>query len=85
MAKTPMRLPPVRVLRVRNPNKKETNPCFTAMSSVLGELPSSAPPYALSARLLGVFSVVKQIGARKKANGMGGWGGLGGLVKINPA
>lgn len=61
MAKTPMRLPPVRVLRVRNPNKKETNPCFTAMSSVLGESESSAPPYTFSARLLVVLSVTARI------------------------
>lgn len=37
MAKKPMRLPPLRVLRVRNPNKSEGNPCITAMSSVLGK------------------------------------------------
>ncbi|KAF3765397.1 mitochondrial ribosomal protein 10 [Cryphonectria parasitica EP155] len=35
MAKKPMRLPPLRVLRVRNPNKQEGNPCITVMSSVL--------------------------------------------------
>ncbi|TPX12927.1 uncharacterized protein E0L32_006572 [Thyridium curvatum] len=33
--KTPMRLPPLKVLRVRNPNQKETNPCLNVMSSVL--------------------------------------------------
>lgn len=37
MVQKPMRLPPLRVLRVRNPNKEETNPCLPVMSSVLGE------------------------------------------------
>lgn len=36
MAKKPMRLPPLRVLRVRNPNKQDGNPCVTVMSTVLG-------------------------------------------------
>ncbi|KAK4466966.1 hypothetical protein QBC42DRAFT_43001 [Cladorrhinum samala] len=31
----PIRLPPLRVLRVRNPNRPEPNPCLTIMSSVL--------------------------------------------------
>ncbi|PSR75153.1 mitochondrial ribosomal protein 10 [Coniella lustricola] len=35
MAKKPMRLPPLRVIRVRNPNKQESNTCIAAMSSVL--------------------------------------------------
>ncbi|KAK2069918.1 hypothetical protein P8C59_004459 [Phyllachora maydis] len=34
-SKTPMRLPPLRILRVRNPNKPVPNPCLTVMSSVL--------------------------------------------------
>ncbi|EOO01736.1 putative 37s ribosomal protein mrp10 protein [Phaeoacremonium minimum UCRPA7] len=34
--KKPMRLPPLRTLRVRNPNQSEGNPCVTIMSSVLG-------------------------------------------------
>lgn len=33
----PIRLPPVKSLRVRNPNKKAENPCISVMSSVLGE------------------------------------------------
>jgi len=37
--KTPMRLPPLESLRVRNPTKRNANPCFTAMSTVLGPLP----------------------------------------------
>lgn len=37
MAKKPMRLPPLRVLRVHNPNKQEGNPCVAVMSTVLGE------------------------------------------------
>ncbi|KAG7284960.1 hypothetical protein NEMBOFW57_009576 [Staphylotrichum longicolle] len=35
-SKNPIRLPPLRVLRVRNPNRSEPNPCLTIMSSVLG-------------------------------------------------
>ncbi|KAI3394664.1 hypothetical protein diail_2474 [Diaporthe ilicicola] len=35
MVSKPMRLPPLRVLRVRNPNKQEGNPCVPIMSSVL--------------------------------------------------
>ncbi|KAK7920903.1 hypothetical protein PG985_008925 [Apiospora marii] len=31
----PMRLPPVRVLRVKNPNKQAERPCMQLMSSVL--------------------------------------------------
>ncbi|KAK3305892.1 uncharacterized protein B0T15DRAFT_396618 [Chaetomium strumarium] len=31
----PIRLPPLRVLRVRHPNRTESNPCLTVMSSVL--------------------------------------------------
>jgi len=34
--KNPIRLPPLRVLRVRHPNRPESNPCLTVMSSVLG-------------------------------------------------
>lgn len=37
MVQKPMRLPPLRVLRVRNPNKEAPNPCLPIMSSVLGE------------------------------------------------
>ncbi|KAK1761656.1 hypothetical protein QBC33DRAFT_462968 [Phialemonium atrogriseum] len=33
--KTPIRLPPLRVLRVRNANRTEANPCMAIMSSVL--------------------------------------------------
>ncbi|KAH6616073.1 hypothetical protein B0J18DRAFT_469319 [Chaetomium sp. MPI-SDFR-AT-0129] len=33
--RNPIRLPPLRVLRVRNPNFRESNPCVTVMSSVL--------------------------------------------------
>ncbi|AEO68405.1 d47c3383-1fea-4729-9607-21341bc0474b [Thermothielavioides terrestris] len=33
--KKPIRLPPLRVLRVRNPNRPEPNRCLTVMSSVL--------------------------------------------------
>ncbi|KAK0630420.1 hypothetical protein B0T17DRAFT_490069 [Bombardia bombarda] len=33
--KNPIRLPPLRVLRVRHPNRSETNPCVLVMSSVL--------------------------------------------------
>lgn len=44
MAPKPMRLPPMRVLRVRNPNKDEANPCLPVMSSVLGECTLSLPP-----------------------------------------
>lgn len=40
-----MRLPPLRILRVRNPNKPVPNPCLTVMSSVLGLAP---PPRSLS-------------------------------------
>ncbi|KAF6820353.1 37s ribosomal protein mitochondrial [Colletotrichum musicola] len=35
MAKKPVRLPPVKVLRVKNPNKQPPNPCIQLMSSVL--------------------------------------------------
>ncbi|TDZ24874.1 37S ribosomal protein MRP10 [Colletotrichum sidae] len=35
MAKQPMRLPPLKVLRVKQPNKKPENPCIAVMSSVL--------------------------------------------------
>ncbi|KAJ4412530.1 40S ribosomal protein mrp10 [Gnomoniopsis sp. IMI 355080] len=35
MPTKPMRLPPVKVLRVKNPNRTTTNPCVTLMSSVL--------------------------------------------------
>ncbi|KAK1983594.1 CHCH domain-containing protein [Colletotrichum cereale] len=35
MPSKPMRLPPVKVLRVRQPNKKEENPCVQIMTSVL--------------------------------------------------
>lgn len=41
--KNPIRLPPLRVLRVRNPNQAETNPCLTVMSSVLGTPPVALP------------------------------------------
>jgi hypothetical protein len=34
--KNPIRLPPLRVLRVRHANRAEANPCVTVMSSVLG-------------------------------------------------
>ncbi|KAK4161684.1 hypothetical protein QBC43DRAFT_323082 [Cladorrhinum sp. PSN259] len=34
-SKQPIRLPPLRVLRVRHPNRPEPNPCLTIMSSVL--------------------------------------------------
>jgi hypothetical protein len=34
-SKNPIRLPPLRVLRVRHPNRAESNPCVTVMSSVL--------------------------------------------------
>jgi hypothetical protein len=44
MSNKPMRLPPLRVLRVRNPNRTEPNPCVTVMSSVLGMPP---PPTKL--------------------------------------
>ncbi|KAI6351775.1 hypothetical protein MCOR25_009750 [Pyricularia grisea] len=33
--KKPMRLPPLKALRVRNPDVKEVNPCLAVMSSVL--------------------------------------------------
>ena len=36
--KNPIRLPPLRVLRVRHANRAEANPCVTVMSSVLGML-----------------------------------------------
>jgi hypothetical protein len=44
-SKNPIRLPPLRVLRVRNPNRSEPNPCLTVMSSVLGTsiAPQPAP------------------------------------------
>ncbi|KAK1623342.1 CHCH domain-containing protein [Colletotrichum phormii] len=35
MPKKPMRLPPVKVLRVRNPNGKTEAPCMQVMTSVL--------------------------------------------------
>ncbi|OLN81348.1 37S ribosomal protein MRP10, mitochondrial [Colletotrichum chlorophyti] len=35
MPAKPTRLPPVKVLRVRQPNKKAENPCMQVMSSVL--------------------------------------------------
>ncbi|ROW02553.1 hypothetical protein VPNG_07843 [Cytospora leucostoma] len=35
MPSKPMRLPPLRVLRVKNPNKQEGNPCIPIMSTVL--------------------------------------------------
>jgi hypothetical protein len=33
-----MRLPPLPKLRVRRPNKAETNPCVVIMSSVLSKI-----------------------------------------------
>lgn len=33
----PMRLPPLKVLRVKNPNRQSEQPCMAIMSSVLGE------------------------------------------------
>ncbi|KAK4107430.1 mitochondrial ribosomal protein 10 [Canariomyces notabilis] len=33
--KNPIRLPPLRTLRVRHPNRPEPNPCLRFMSSVL--------------------------------------------------
>ncbi|KAL2266806.1 hypothetical protein VTJ83DRAFT_6158 [Remersonia thermophila] len=33
--RNPIRLPPLKVLRVRNPNRHEPNPCLNIMSSVL--------------------------------------------------
>ncbi|KAK1585820.1 CHCH domain-containing protein [Colletotrichum navitas] len=35
MPSKPMRLPPVKVLRVRQPNKKVENPCMQVMGTVL--------------------------------------------------
>ncbi|KAK0713287.1 hypothetical protein B0T26DRAFT_651468 [Lasiosphaeria miniovina] len=35
MPHKPVRLPPLKVLRVRNPNKTETNACVTVLASVL--------------------------------------------------
>ncbi|KAK4101204.1 mitochondrial ribosomal protein 10 [Parathielavia hyrcaniae] len=35
MTQKPIRLPPLRSLRVRQPNRHEPNPCLTIMSSVL--------------------------------------------------
>ncbi|CAI0651878.1 37S ribosomal protein MRP10 [Colletotrichum fructicola] len=35
MPQKPMRLPPVSVLRVKQPNKKPENPCIAVMTSVL--------------------------------------------------
>ncbi|KAL1844878.1 hypothetical protein VTK73DRAFT_1629 [Phialemonium thermophilum] len=35
MPSKPMRLPPLKHLRVKNPNKTEKNPCTLVMSSVL--------------------------------------------------
>ncbi|KAI1174563.1 37S ribosomal protein Mrp10 [Nemania sp. FL0916] len=35
MAKKPVRLPPLKTLRVRNPNVKPERPCMALMSSVL--------------------------------------------------
>ena len=32
----PIRLPPLKILRVRNPNGKRERPCMSIMSSVLG-------------------------------------------------
>ncbi|KAK3386069.1 hypothetical protein B0H63DRAFT_523393 [Podospora didyma] len=34
-SKNPIRLPPLKRLRVRNPNKSESNPCIAIMSTVL--------------------------------------------------
>ncbi|KAM7190871.1 hypothetical protein V8F20_009555 [Naviculisporaceae sp. PSN 640] len=35
MPQKPIRLPPLKVLRVKQPNKPEGNPCLTVMSAVL--------------------------------------------------
>ncbi|KAI5925969.1 mitochondrial ribosomal protein 10 [Camillea tinctor] len=35
MSQKPMRLPPLRTLRVKNPNGKSERPCVAVMSSVL--------------------------------------------------
>ncbi|KAB5585094.1 mitochondrial ribosomal protein 10 [Coniochaeta sp. 2T2.1] len=35
MPNRPIRLPPLKALRVRNPNRPEENPCVAVMSSVL--------------------------------------------------
>lgn len=47
----PMRLPPVRVLRVKNPNKQAERPCMQLMSSVLGTY--SQPFFLLLAAVSG--------------------------------
>ena len=38
MVHKPIRLPPLKKLKVRQPNKAEENPCIAVMSSVLGML-----------------------------------------------
>lgn len=35
----PIRLPPLKTLRVHNPKRQPENPCIAIMSSVLGENP----------------------------------------------
>lgn len=53
MPQKPMRLPPVKVLRVRNPNGKVEQPCMQVMTSVLGK-----STYHVSSLILlpGIFS-----------------------------
>ena len=52
MPQKPIRLPPMKVLRVRNPNFKQENPCVTVMSSVLG----TSWSHTVLARLANGFS-----------------------------
>ncbi len=42
-SKNPIRLPPLKVLRVRNTSRTEANPCLAIMSSVLGTHLPTAP------------------------------------------
>ena len=42
-SRNPIRLPPLKVLRVHNTSRTEPNPCVAIMSSVLGRHLPAAP------------------------------------------
>lgn len=60
MPQKPMRLPPVSVLRVKQPNKKPENPCIAVMTSVLGESTSPiCPAIAFLVRCWGLRTALR--------------------------
>lgn len=55
MPNKPIRLPPLKALRVRNPNRPEENPCVAIMSSVLSTSRSAIPSHAIYIRMLAMI------------------------------